>query len=103
MGTSTISPGSPVTRSTSGGGEPTRSRPCSGATLVAAMLGFFVVTLDAVIVNVALPDIGADLGGGITGLQWVATATHWPSLRYCSLPGHSPTGSAPSVPLAPGW
>ena len=35
------------------------------------MLGFFVVTLDAVVVNVALPSIRADLGGGITGLQWV--------------------------------
>jgi EmrB/QacA subfamily drug resistance transporter len=41
------------------------------ATLLAALLGFFVVTLDAVIVNVALPDIGADLSGGIAGLQWV--------------------------------
>jgi EmrB/QacA subfamily drug resistance transporter len=41
------------------------------ATLLAALLGFFVVTLDAVIVNVALPDIGADLGSGIAGLQWV--------------------------------
>ena len=36
------------------------------------MLGFFVVTLDAVVVNVALPtDPQRDLGGGITGLQWV--------------------------------
>jgi len=35
------------------------------ATLATALLGFFVVTLDAVIVNVALPDIRADLGGGI--------------------------------------
>jgi DHA2 family methylenomycin A resistance protein-like MFS transporter len=42
-----------------------------GATLATALLGFFVVTLDAVIVNVALPDIRADLGGGIRGLQWV--------------------------------
>ncbi len=41
------------------------------ATLATALLGFFVVTLDAVIVNVALPDIRADLGGGIRGLQWV--------------------------------
>lgn len=37
------------------------------------MLGFFVVALDAQIVNVALPDIGADLGGGLSGLQWVVT------------------------------
>jgi DHA2 family methylenomycin A resistance protein-like MFS transporter len=35
------------------------------------VLGFFVVTLDALIVNVALPTIGNDLGSGITGLQWV--------------------------------
>jgi MFS family permease len=32
----------------------------------------FVITLDAVVVNVALPSISADLGGGMTGLQWVA-------------------------------
>jgi EmrB/QacA subfamily drug resistance transporter len=30
-----------------------------------------MVTLDAVIVNVALPDIHRELAGGITGLQWV--------------------------------
>jgi MFS transporter, DHA2 family, methylenomycin A resistance protein len=37
------------------------------------MLGFFVVALDAQIVNVALPDIGEALGGGLSGLQWVVT------------------------------
>ena len=35
------------------------------------MLGFFIVTFDAVVVNVALPSIRDDLGGGISGLQWV--------------------------------
>lgn len=30
-----------------------------------------MITLDALIVSVALPAIGRDLGGGITGLQWV--------------------------------
>jgi MFS transporter, DHA2 family, methylenomycin A resistance protein len=40
-------------------------------TLVAALLGFFVITLDAVVVNVALPTMGHELGTGITGLQWV--------------------------------
>ena len=35
------------------------------------MLGFFIVTLDAVVVNVTLPVIRADLGGGVSGLQWV--------------------------------
>jgi DHA2 family methylenomycin A resistance protein-like MFS transporter len=43
----------------------------AGFTLAAAVLGFFVITLDAVVVNVALPSIRRDLGGGITGLQWV--------------------------------
>ncbi len=39
--------------------------------LLAALLGFFVVTFDAVVVNVALPSMRRDLGGGISGLQWV--------------------------------
>jgi len=43
-----------------------------GWSLAAALLGFFVVTLDAVIVNVALPDIRRELSGGMSGLQWVA-------------------------------
>ncbi|MFC4564812.1 MFS transporter [Nocardiopsis mangrovi] len=41
------------------------------AALAAAVTGFFVITLDATIVNVALPSIRADLGGGMAGLQWV--------------------------------
>ncbi|WP_436851144.1 MFS transporter [Streptomyces asoensis] len=44
------------------------------ATLAAAVLGFFVITLDATIVNVALPSIRDALGGGITGLEWVVDA-----------------------------
>src|SRR5205814_1173903 len=47
-----------------------RSSP-SSLTLAAAVVGFFVITVDAVVVNVALPSIRSDLGGGITGLQWV--------------------------------
>jgi MFS transporter, DHA2 family, methylenomycin A resistance protein len=42
-----------------------------GWSLTAALLGFFVVTLDAVIVNVALPDIRRDMAGSMSGLQWV--------------------------------
>lgn len=41
----------------------------SRATLAAAVLGFFIITLDVVVVNVALPSIRHDLGGGVTGLQ----------------------------------
>jgi MFS family permease len=41
------------------------------ATLVAALLGFFVITLDAVVVNVALPSMDRELHAGVTGLQWI--------------------------------
>ena len=47
------------------------TRAGSGHTLGGALLGFVVITLDAVIVNIALPSIRHDFGGGITGLQWV--------------------------------
>jgi EmrB/QacA subfamily drug resistance transporter len=42
--------------------------------LVAAILGSTVVSVDATVVNVALPAIGDDLGGGLSGQQWVANA-----------------------------
>ncbi|MEU6655660.1 MFS transporter [Streptomyces sp. NPDC046900] len=48
-----------------------RRRGQPAAALAAALLGFFVITLDALVVNVALPAIRTDLGGGISGLQWV--------------------------------
>jgi hypothetical protein len=44
------------------------------AALTAALLGFFVITLDAVVVNVVLPSISRDLGGGVTGLQFEAAS-----------------------------
>jgi EmrB/QacA subfamily drug resistance transporter len=42
--------------------------------LVAAILGSTVVSVDATVVNVALPAIGDDLGGGLAGQQWVANS-----------------------------
>lgn len=39
--------------------------------LAAALLGFFIITLDALVVSVALPSIQGSLGGDITSLQWV--------------------------------
>ncbi|MGV4985222.1 MFS transporter [Streptomyces sp. NRAIS4] len=42
--------------------------------LTAALLGFALITLDASVVNVALPAIGSSLGGGMSGLQWVVDA-----------------------------
>ena len=38
---------------------------------MAVSLGYFMVILDATAVNLALPALRQDLGGGITGLQWV--------------------------------
>jgi EmrB/QacA subfamily drug resistance transporter len=42
--------------------------------LMAAILGSTVVAVDATVVNVALPTIADDLGGGLAGQQWVANA-----------------------------
>ncbi|HEY2601120.1 MAG TPA: DHA2 family efflux MFS transporter permease subunit, partial [Thermoleophilaceae bacterium] len=39
--------------------------------LIAICLGYFMVILDATVVNVALPALGRDLGGGVSDLQWV--------------------------------
>ena len=43
-------------------------------TLAAAVMGSFVVSVDATVVNVALPAIEEDLGGGLAGQQWVVNA-----------------------------
>src|SRR5206468_1777200 len=70
----------PYHRSLAASGDPLQAEPMLAATdrrsgspvaLIAAVLGFFVVTLDAVIVNVALPSIRDDFRTGIAGLQWV--------------------------------
>src|SRR6201995_1016805 len=42
--------------------------------LAAAIMGSFVAGLDATVVNVALPAIRRDLGGGLAGQQWVSNA-----------------------------
>jgi EmrB/QacA subfamily drug resistance transporter len=42
--------------------------------LLAAIMGSFVAGLDATAVNVALPAIRADLGGGLAGQQWISNA-----------------------------
>ncbi len=43
-------------------------------TLVAAILGSGVATIDGTIVNVALPSIERDLGGGLAAQQWISNA-----------------------------
>jgi MFS family permease len=42
--------------------------------LLAAIMGSFAARLDATAVNVALPAIRSDLGGGLAGQQWVSDA-----------------------------
>jgi EmrB/QacA subfamily drug resistance transporter len=58
--------------------EAARAGPPSARTknlvLVAAILGTTVVTVDATVVNVALPAIADDLGGGLAGQQWTSNA-----------------------------
>ena len=49
-------------------GPSTRSR---GLMLAGCCLAFFIVSLDATIVNVALPTMQADLHASVTGLQWI--------------------------------
>ncbi|WP_424250379.1 MFS transporter [Collimonas pratensis] len=43
-------------------------------TIAASSFAFVVVQLDVTIVNVALPQIGADLGAQVSALQWVVDA-----------------------------
>jgi DHA2 family methylenomycin A resistance protein-like MFS transporter len=60
--------GKPATAAPGGGGEK-----ASGATIVLLLssLGFFLITLDILIVNVALSSIGRELGGDTAAQQWV--------------------------------
>jgi DHA2 family methylenomycin A resistance protein-like MFS transporter len=46
----------------------------SPAILLAASFAFIIVQLDVTIVNVALPQIGQELGAGVSALQWVVDA-----------------------------
>ncbi len=39
--------------------------------LIAVCLGYFMVILDTMVVNVALPSLGHDLHAGVSALQWV--------------------------------
>jgi DHA2 family methylenomycin A resistance protein-like MFS transporter len=42
--------------------------------LLGLSLGYFIVLLDMTVLNVALPAIRRDLGGGFAGMQWAANA-----------------------------
>lgn len=51
--------------------RPVPGGPSPALVLGAAMLGFFMIALDALAVNVALPAIGHGLGGSTAALQWI--------------------------------
>ncbi len=46
--------------------------PAHGLLLLGLSLGYFMVMLDTTVVTVALPTIGKDLSGSLSGLQWVS-------------------------------
>jgi MFS transporter, DHA2 family, methylenomycin A resistance protein len=52
-------------------GTVTADAPHANLTLLIGSLGFFLITLDILIVNVALPSIDQELGGGTSAQQWV--------------------------------
>lgn len=64
---------------------PTVTRPVTS--LAVAILGFFVISLDAEIVNVTLSNIRESLAGGLSGLRWVVAGY---MLTYSALMLFSP-------------
>ncbi|CAE6810913.1 MFS transporter [Paraburkholderia haematera] len=52
----------------------TPDSPALGRVLATVSVGFVVTQLDVTIVNIALPEIGADLHANVAGLQWVVDA-----------------------------
>lgn len=75
-------------------GEPLQSSDLSAKqahsprwSLWAALVGFFIITLDALVVSVALPAIRDSLGGGISALQWVVDGYTLPFAALLLLAG----------------
>src|SRR5215207_1787403 len=63
--------------------------------LVASCAGIFLAILRSTSVNTALPEIGADLGGALSGLQWVVASYTLVLASLLMSVGRSQTGSAP--------
>jgi DHA2 family methylenomycin A resistance protein-like MFS transporter len=64
----------PLTQAAPGRLEKDHRQQGSLLALVVICVGYFLVILDAMVVNVALPSIGRELHGGVAGLQWVVDA-----------------------------
>ena len=60
-----------------------------------ASMGFFLITLDISIVNVALAEIRTELGGGTVGQQWIIDGYTLLFAALCCSPAICLTGSAP--------
>ncbi len=69
-------PASPDARRQDSGAGSGATRPPAGKwwTLIAVSVAIFMLLVDVTIVNVALPDIAADLDSTFSGLQWVIDA-----------------------------
>jgi DHA2 family methylenomycin A resistance protein-like MFS transporter len=63
-------PGTSLPSPASGTSTTAPDAPHARTVLTIGSLGFFLITLDISIVNVALPNITRDLGGGTSGQQW---------------------------------
>jgi hypothetical protein len=55
-------------------------------TLLAAICGSAVATIDGSIVYIALPAIERNLGGGLAGQQWVANAAACAGAQFVGAP-----------------
>ncbi len=89
------------------GGDPPKLvalRSKAGVALLATtVLASAVGILAASVVNVAIPAIGRDQGSGVSGLQWVLTATWSPSLRLCLCRARSLIASGADACWRPDW
>ena len=72
-------------------------------TLAVCCIGFFMVLLDLMIVNTALPTIQTRLHAGFTGVQWVVDAYTLSFAALLLTGGTSPTASAASSCSASAW
>ena len=64
----------PGVESSSGGALVRYGSPSGRWVIVAAVLGSGIAFIDSTVVNVALPAISRELGGGLSGLQWTIDA-----------------------------
>jgi MFS family permease len=71
--------------------------------LVASILGSSVAFLEMSVVNVALPAIRKDLGGGISAQQWTVDAYMLTLGSFILLAARCPTCSGASAYSRPGW